>query len=89
MFRRQVAGMAVLDLYQRLDLVRIHGLNNGLIIYSRPASGVDKYGHLFMVSPPLKTAEGEIDELLSRLCDTLRDSSAELAGTAPFYRSQT
>jgi len=31
--------MAVIDLYQRLDLDRIHWLNNGLIIYSRPASG--------------------------------------------------
>ena len=86
MFRRQVAGMAVLDLYQRLDLDRIHWLNNGLIIYSRPASGGggDKYGHWFMVSPPLIITEEEIDELLSRLCGTLRDLSAELAGAAPF-----
>ena len=59
------------------DKVRIHGLNNGLIIYSRPTSG-GKYGHWFMVSPPLTITDGEIDELLGRLGDTLRDLTAEL-----------
>lgn len=62
---------------QPTDLVRIHGLNNGLIIYSRPASG-GRYGHWFMVSPPLTITDGEIDELLDRLRNTLRDLSAEL-----------
>jgi adenosylmethionine-8-amino-7-oxononanoate aminotransferase len=64
---------------QPTDLVRIHGLNNGLIIYSRPASG-GRYGHWFMVSPPLTITDEEIDELLGRLRSTLHDLSLELAG---------
>ncbi|MDP6689691.1 MAG: aminotransferase class III-fold pyridoxal phosphate-dependent enzyme [Alphaproteobacteria bacterium] len=62
---------------QPTDRVRVHGMNNGLIIYSRPTSG-GKYGHWFMVSPPLTITDDEISELLGRLGDTLRDLSAEL-----------
>ncbi len=63
---------------QAADRVRIHGLNNGLMIYSRPTSG-GKYGHWFLVSPPLNISREQIDELLERLAFTLRDLTGELA----------
>jgi adenosylmethionine-8-amino-7-oxononanoate aminotransferase len=62
---------------QPTDRVRIHGLNNGLIIYSRPTSG-GKYGHWFLVSPPLTITQEEVIELLGRLEATLDDLHTEL-----------
>lgn len=62
------------------DLVRIHGLTNGLIIYSRPTSG-GKYGHWFLVSPPLTTTRAEASELLARLGATLHDFYVQLTGS--------
>ncbi len=59
------------------DMIRVHGLNNGLIIYSRPTSG-GKYGHWFLVSPPLTITREEAIELLERLAATLADLYAEL-----------
>ncbi len=67
---------------QPADRVRIHGLNNGLMIYSRPTSG-GRYGHWFLVSPPLTISDEEASELLERLALTLRDLSAELAAIGP------
>ncbi len=58
------------------DRVRVHGLKNGLIIYSRPTSG-GRYGHWFIVAPPLTISDEEIAELLGRLGDTMRDLCAE------------
>ena len=60
------------------DMVRVHGLRNGLIIYSRPTSG-GRYGHWFLVSPPLTIAPEEMRELLERLRATLRDMAGELS----------
>lgn len=65
---------------QPTDRVRAHGLNNGLIIYSRPTSG-GKYGHWILVSPPLTITRGESVELLKRLGNTLSAFEAELAST--------
>jgi len=62
---------------QPTDRVRIHGLNNGLIIYSRPTSG-GKYGHWFLVSPPLTITQEEVIELLGHLGATLDDLHTEL-----------
>ena len=62
---------------QPTDRIRIHGLNNGLIIYSRPTSG-GKYGHWFLVSPPLTITQEEVTELLERLEATLNDLHTEL-----------
>jgi 4-aminobutyrate aminotransferase-like enzyme len=62
-----------------IDRLRIHGLNNGLMIYARVTSG-GKYGHWFLVSPPLTISEKEISELIGRLAATLHDFTAELAG---------
>jgi adenosylmethionine-8-amino-7-oxononanoate aminotransferase len=59
------------------DRIRIHGLKNGLLIYSRPTSG-GRYGHWFLVSPPLTIAPLECAELLRRLEATVGDLQAEL-----------
>ncbi|MCP4073938.1 MAG: aspartate aminotransferase family protein [Hyphomicrobiales bacterium] len=67
---------------QPTDLVRIHGLNNGLMIYSRPTSG-GKYGHWFLVSPPLTITPEETTELLERLERTLGDLSDQLCQQNP------
>ncbi len=48
------------------EKIRIHGLNNGLIIYSRRTAG-GKYGDWFLLSPPLTITQAECDELLRRL----------------------
>ena len=54
------------------EKIRIHGLNNGLMIYSRRTAG-GKYGDWFLLSPPLTITQEECDELLRRLQATLRD----------------
>ncbi len=59
------------------DKVRIHGLRNGLMIYSRPTSG-GRYGQWFIVSPPLTITEEESRELLRRLEATLNDLARDL-----------
>jgi adenosylmethionine-8-amino-7-oxononanoate aminotransferase len=59
------------------DKVRIHGLRNGLMIYSRTTSG-GRYGHWFIVAPPLTISEEECGDLLTRLEATLNDFLAEL-----------
>lgn len=62
---------------QAPDRIRIHGLRNGLMIYSRPTSG-GRYGHWFIVAPPLIVNETDCEELLQRLEATLNDFSEEL-----------
>ncbi len=59
------------------DKIRLHGLRNGLMIYSRPASG-GKYGYWFIVAPPLTITEDECGELLRRLQGALSDFVQEL-----------
>ena len=59
------------------DAIRIHGLRNGLMIYSRRTSA-GKYGDWFMVSPPLTIQDAECDELIQRLTGTLTDLQGEL-----------
>jgi len=63
------------------ERVRQHGLNNGLIIYSRRTADA-RYGDWFMLSPPLTISEEECDELVTRLVATLEDLQAELNGAA-------
>ena len=62
---------------QPADRIRIHGLNNGLIIYSRPTSG-GRHGHWFLVSPPLTITRDEMTELVERLAATLHALYEEL-----------
>ncbi|MCP4471967.1 MAG: aspartate aminotransferase family protein [Gammaproteobacteria bacterium] len=57
------------------DKIRIYGLNHGLMIYSRQTSG-GKYGHWFLVSPPLTISDEEIDELLEGLGSALSELQA-------------
>ncbi len=52
------------------DGIRIHGLDNGLLIYSRRTAG-GKNGDWFMLSPPLTITPAECDELLRRLAATI------------------
>lgn len=59
------------------EKIRIHGLNNGVMLYSRATSG-SKYGHWFIVSPPLTITDDEIAELLRRIERTLADFSRDL-----------
>ncbi len=51
--------------FQPTERIRIHGLENGIMLYSRPTAG-GRYGHWFMVAPPLTISEAEVDELLRR-----------------------
>lgn len=59
------------------DIVRRHGLDHGLLIYSRRTSG-GAFGDWFMVSPPLNISTEEIDELCNRLGGALGDMSRSL-----------
>ncbi len=63
-----------------IDRIRMHGLRNGLMIYARVTSG-GRFGHWFLVSPPLTIREDQISDLLERLAATLRDYTTELNGT--------
>ncbi len=60
------------------DLIRIHGLRNGLIIYSRPTSG-GKYGHWFIVAPPLTITPEECENLLEKLEAALLGFCSEIS----------
>jgi len=62
------------------ERIRIHGLRNGLMIYSRATSG-SKHGHWFMVAPPLTISEEECGELVRRLEATLSDFVQELTSS--------
>jgi adenosylmethionine-8-amino-7-oxononanoate aminotransferase len=57
--------------------IRIHGLDNGLLIYSRRTAG-GKNGDWFMLSPPLTITPAECDELLRRLDKALKAYEAQL-----------
>lgn len=47
------------------ERIRIHGLANGVMLYSRQTSG-GRYGHWFMVTPPLTISDDECFEVLRR-----------------------
>jgi adenosylmethionine-8-amino-7-oxononanoate aminotransferase len=55
-----------------IDRIRNHGLDHGLMIYSRATSG-GRFGQWFMLAPPLIATEAEIDDVLIRVDRTLRD----------------
>ncbi len=59
------------------DGIRIHGLENGLLIYSRRTAG-GKNGDWFMLSPPMTITPVECDELLKRLARTIAAYENEL-----------
>jgi adenosylmethionine-8-amino-7-oxononanoate aminotransferase len=47
------------------ERIRLHGLRNGVMLYSRQTAG-GQYGHWFMVAPPLTISDEESAELLRR-----------------------
>jgi len=51
--------------FQPTERIRIHGLENGIMLYSRPTAG-GRYGHWFIIAPPLTITEAEIAKLLRR-----------------------
>ena len=53
------------DYCKPTERMRIHGLDNGVMLYSRPTAG-STLGHWFMVAPPLSITEDECQELLRR-----------------------
>jgi adenosylmethionine-8-amino-7-oxononanoate aminotransferase len=59
------------------ERIRIHGLRNGVMLYSRETSG-GRYGHWFMVAPPLTITDAEIGELLQRTEASVGDLYREL-----------
>lgn len=60
------------------EKIRVCGLRNGLMIYSRRTSN-GKYGEWFMVAPPLTITAAECADLLDRLDATMADFQAEAA----------
>ena len=60
------------------ERVRICGLRNGLMIYSRRTAN-GRHGDWFIVAPPLTISEAECAELLARLDRTLGDLEQEAA----------
>ncbi|MBT4890661.1 MAG: aspartate aminotransferase family protein [Rhodospirillales bacterium] len=59
------------------DRVRIHGMNNGLMIYSRRTNG-GMFGDWLIVAPPLSVTQNECDEIIKRLSATLKDLNNDL-----------
>jgi len=66
--------------FRSTEKVRIHGLRNGLILYSR-STAQGKYGEWFLVAPPLIITEPECDVLVERLGKTLKDFENDYRGT--------
>ncbi|MBT3557705.1 MAG: aspartate aminotransferase family protein [Rhodospirillales bacterium] len=59
------------------DRIRMHGLDNGLMIYSRRTCNGEN-GEWFMLAPPLTITRPECDELIKRLVATLNSLADEL-----------
>lgn len=59
------------------EKIRVHGLNRGLVLYSR-RTAEGRHGDWFIVAPPLIITRAECDELVIRLGRTLADFLAEL-----------
>lgn len=59
------------------DRIRVHGLKNGLILYSRRTSG-GRFGDWCIVAPPLTITHAECDDLLERLVATLKGLEDDL-----------
>jgi adenosylmethionine-8-amino-7-oxononanoate aminotransferase len=58
-------------------IVRRHGLDHGLLLYSR-RQNAGRFGDWLLIAPPLVIEEAGCDELLSGLRATLDDAAAEL-----------
>lgn len=60
-----------------------HGLDNGLLLYSRRQNG-GRFGDWLLIAPPLVTDEATADELVERLAATLRAATPELLTASSF-----
>lgn len=58
------------------DVLKLKGLDNGLLIYARRTAG-GRNGDWIMVSPPMTITAAEVDEVLRRLAATLTAFEAE------------
>ncbi len=76
MVAEQAARQPLPAAFEATERVRVHGLDNGLMLYSRRTAG-GKYGDWFMLAPPLTISEAECEELVARLCATLKALAAE------------
>ena len=65
------------DAARAAERIRVLGLKNGIMLYSRPTAG-SVFGHWFLVAPPLTISEDECDEILRRTEQTVRDLYQEL-----------
>jgi adenosylmethionine-8-amino-7-oxononanoate aminotransferase len=61
------------------SIVRRHGFDHGLLLYSR-RQNAGRFGDWLLVAPPLVIDEGGCDELLSGLSATLAAAAPELLG---------
>jgi adenosylmethionine-8-amino-7-oxononanoate aminotransferase len=59
------------------ERIRTHGLRNGVMLYSRETSR-GRFGHWFMIAPPLTISDDESAELLRRTEDAVTDLYEEL-----------
>jgi adenosylmethionine-8-amino-7-oxononanoate aminotransferase len=57
--------------------LRVIGMEHGLMLYARRTNR-GRFGDWVMVSPPLTITRDEVDEIVGRLGDTLRDFEKEL-----------
>ena len=73
---RSTAAMFGVDVDPGAVLVR-HGLDHGLLLYSRRQNG-GRFGDWLLVAPPLVTDQATADEIVPRLGDTLRAATPEL-----------
>jgi len=61
-------------------IVRRHGLDHGLLLYSR-RQNAGRFGDWLLIAPPLVIAEETVDELLDRFDATLRLAEDEVLGS--------
>jgi len=64
------------------SVVLRHGLDHGLLLYSRRQNS-GRYGDWLLIAPPLVIDTGQCEELLNGLESALGDSAEELAGSHP------
>lgn len=59
------------------ERIRLHGLRNGILLYSRQTAH-GRFGHWFMIAPPLTISDEESAELLRRTEAAVNALSDEL-----------
>lgn len=62
-------------------IIRRHGLDHGLLLYSR-RQNAGRYGDWLLIAPPLVIDEPTCDELIDRLATTLTAATSEVLDSA-------